>query len=121
MLGKLKIRCIYNKNGCEEILLLDNLENHEKICRFDKSFCEKCFCNLSVDHNCIESLFQSKQNLIESNNQLIDDNNKLKERLNFANDKISSLNSEIENYLRTIQELISANETVKKEKTINKV
>jgi hypothetical protein len=121
MLGKLKIRCIYDKNGCKEILLLDNLENHEKICRFDKAFCEKCFCNLSLDHNCIESLLQSKQNLIESNNQLIEDNNKLKEKLNFTNDKISSLNFEIENYSRTIQELTNANETVKNQKTKNEV
>jgi hypothetical protein len=114
MLGKLKIRCIYDKNGCEEILLLDNLEHHEKICRFNKSFCEKCFCNLSIDHNCIESLLQSKQNLIESNDQLIEDNNKLKEKLNFTNDKISSLNSEIENYSRTIQVLTNAKETINK-------
>jgi hypothetical protein len=121
MLGKLKIRCIYNKNGCKEILLLDNLENHEKTCRFDKPFCDKCLCILSVDHNCVESLLESKQVLIESNNQLIENNNKLKEELNLANDKIISLNSEIENYLRTIQELTNANGGKKIEKTKNEV
>ncbi len=104
-MGKLKIRCIYNENGCQEILLLNNLENHEKTCRFGKPFCDKCHCILSVNHNCVESLLESKQVLIESNNQLIENNNKLKEELNLANGKIISLNSEIEDYLRTIQEL----------------
>jgi hypothetical protein len=121
MLGKLKIRCINNKNGCQEILLLDYLENHEKTCRFDKPLCDKCLCILSVDHNCVESLLESKQVLIESNNQLIENNNKLKEELNLGNDKIISLNSEIENYLRTIQELTNANEAQNIAKTENEV
>jgi hypothetical protein len=121
MLGKLKIRCIYNKNGCQEVLLLDNLENHEKTCRFDKPFCDRCFCLLLADHNCVESLLQSKRILIETNNQLKESNSQLKEELNLANNKISSLNSEIENYLQTIQKLTNAIEEEKLEKTKNEV
>ncbi len=117
----MKIRCIYNKNGCQEILLLNNLENHEKTCRFGKPFCDKCLCILSIDHNCVENLLESKQVLIESNNQLIENNNKLKEELNLANDKIISLNSEIEDYLRTIQELTNANGVEKIAETKNEV
>ncbi len=121
MLRKLKIRYICYKNGCQEILSLDNLENHEKTCRFDKPFCDKCFCLLSADHNCVESLLQSKQMLIETNNQLKESNSQLKEELNLANNKISSLDSDIENYLQIIQELTNAIEEEKLEKTKNKV
>ncbi len=49
MLGKMRIRCIYDKNGCKGILLLDNLENHQKSCRFNKKICEKCFCDQSLN------------------------------------------------------------------------
>jgi len=69
MLGKLKIRCIYNENGCQQILSLDNLQNHEKNCSFN--FCDKCLCKRSVDHDCIKSLLESKQELVESNDKLV--------------------------------------------------
>jgi hypothetical protein len=59
MLGKMKICCINEKDGCKEILSLDNLDNHEKLCR-----CDKCFCILSGDHNCIQSLLDSEKRLI---------------------------------------------------------
>jgi hypothetical protein len=103
MLGKLKIRCIYNENGCKEILILDNLENHQKSCRFDKPICDQCFGLRSVDHNCVKYLLESQQKLIESNKEL-------QKELNSAKDKISSLEKEIESYLQTIQELTIANE-----------
>jgi hypothetical protein len=98
MLGKLKIRCTYSKNGCQEILLLDNLENHEKMCCFEKPFCDQCFCQQSVNHNCIESLLQSKQELIESYSEI-------ENELKLAKDEISVLKAENESYLLTIQEL----------------
>jgi E3 ubiquitin-protein ligase NRDP1 len=103
MLGKLKIRCIYSENGCKEILTLDNLEYHQKSCRFDKPICDQCFGLRSVDHNCVKYLLESQQKLIESNKEL-------QKELNSAKDRISSLEKEIESYLRTIQELTIANE-----------
>ncbi len=36
MLGKLRIRCINSEFGCEEIVLLDNLKNHQIICCLDE-------------------------------------------------------------------------------------
>jgi chromosome segregation ATPase len=107
MLGKLKIRCVYEKNGCKEILLLDNLENHEKTCCYDKKTCEKCFCDLSSDHDCVKSLLDSKQELTKSNEEL-------EKELKFATEKISSMKSEIENYLQTIQELKNSNKKEEK-------
>jgi hypothetical protein len=104
-LGKLKIRCIYNKNGCKEILFLDNLKDHEKICsfykkicRFDKKICDKCFCQESVNHNCFKSLLESKQKSEERIEEL-------QKELIISTNKLAVMNSEIENYLQTIQEL----------------
>jgi LPS O-antigen subunit length determinant protein (WzzB/FepE family) len=97
MLGKLKIRCIYEMNGCKEILLLDNLINHEKSCRFDKKICEKCFCSQSVNHDCVKSLLQSKQELTQSNDDL-------KKELKLLTEKNSTLKSTIENYLQRVRE-----------------
>jgi hypothetical protein len=107
MLGKMRIRCIYDKNGCKEVLMLENLENHEKLCRFNKKICEKCFCGQSLNHDCVKSLLDSKQELIKSNEEL-------QKELKIATDKISSMKSEIQNYLQTIQELTNFNVTDEK-------
>lgn len=96
MLGKLKIRCIYSINGCQEILSLNNLDDHQKSCRFET--CEDCFCIRSVDHNCVKSLLESKR---KSDEIIID----LRCELKLAYDKISSMKSEMDNYLQTSQEL----------------
>jgi hypothetical protein len=103
ILGKLKIRCIYDKNGCKEILSLDNLNNHEISCLFDKRTCEKCFCELSVNHDCIKSLLEAKKKVDEKINDL-------QIELKLAKEEISSLKSEKEKYLQTIQDISNANE-----------
>ncbi len=102
-MGKLRIRCIYEKNGCKEILSLDNLNNHQISCRFDKRICEKCFCELCVNHDCIKSLLEAKKKADEKINDL-------QIELYLAKEEISSLKSEKENYLQTIQEISNANE-----------
>jgi hypothetical protein len=114
MLGKLKIRCIYDKNGCQEILLLDNLDNHQKSCRFENLLCDKCLCEEPVDHDCVKSSLESKQKLTQSNTEL-------KDELKSAKEMISSLKSEIESYLQTIQGLSNANELKELPKTSNEV
>ncbi len=95
-MGKLKIRCAYSLNGCKEILSLNNLENHQKICRFEN--CENCFCIKSIDHNCVKSLHEC----MKKSNEIICD---LRNELKLANDKISSMKSEMGNYLQTIKDL----------------
>jgi hypothetical protein len=96
LLGNLKIRCKFSINGCEEILAIDDLDNHQKSCHFEK--CKTCFCINSVDHNCVKSLLESKL----KSDELIND---LQNKLKLANEKMSSMNSEIDNYLQTIQAL----------------
>jgi hypothetical protein len=103
MLGKLKIRCIYDKNGCKEILSLANLNNHQNSCLFGKKICEKCFCEQSLNHDCIKTLLELKQ---ESDRKI----NELQNELKLAKEEIFSLKSEKENYLQTIEEVSKANE-----------
>jgi hypothetical protein len=91
MLGKLEIHCINKKNGCDEILKLENLELHEKSCLYVKSMCDSCKCQMSPRHNCVKSLLETKYMLIELSEDL--------------KTEINSLKSENENYLRTIQQL----------------
>ncbi len=102
-MGKLKIRCIYQENGCEDVLLLENLVNHENSCQFNKKICKKCLCDKLVDHDCIQSLLDFKQKLLQTNNELED-------KLNSALNQISFLKSENEKYLLSINELSNANE-----------
>jgi hypothetical protein len=52
-MGMLKIRCIYEKNGCEEILFLNNLTNHERSCPFERNLCRICACERSLEHDCV--------------------------------------------------------------------
>ncbi len=106
-MGKLRIHCINVKNGCKEILLLDKLDNHQKSCRFDKKTCGKCFCDQSVNHDCIRSLLESKQKLIQTNEE---DLKELKEKLKLSTEMNISMKSEIANYLQTIQDMSNANQ-----------
>ncbi len=65
--------------------------------------CQKCFCDQSDNHDCLKSLLESKQIVIQNNEEL-------KKELQIAKDKISSLETEIEDYIRTIEGLTSANQ-----------
>jgi hypothetical protein len=100
-LKKLKTRCIYEKNERIDTLFSDN---HESSDWLTKKICEKCFGHKCVDHDCVKSLLDFKQQLLQTNDEL-------EIKLNSALNQISSLKSENENYLLLIQELSNANET----------
>jgi hypothetical protein len=74
----------------QEILLLDNLENHEKHV-VSINCVRKVFFHLSVDHDWVKSLLKSNQKLVEKNADL-------QKEQNSTTDKIESLNAKIENY-----------------------
>ena len=65
--------------------------------------CQKCFCDQSANHDCIKSLLESKQIVIQYNEEL-------KKELQIAKDKILFLESDAEDYVATIQGLISSNQ-----------
>jgi len=74
-MAKLIIRCLFEENGCKEIL-----ENHEKSCSFDIKICEKY---------CIKSLLESKEKL---DKRILE----LEDEFTSAKDEINSLKSALE-------------------------
>ena len=57
IIGKLKINCDYEFNGCQESVELAQLSKHTTIC--EHRLCKTCGLSLisaSVDHNCIDNL-----------------------------------------------------------------
>ncbi|CAG2116326.1 unnamed protein product, partial [Medioppia subpectinata] len=57
MIGKLKIRCEYEWNGCPEVCPLESLSTHLKTCQH--KWCQTCGLSVGLvrdDHNCIEGL-----------------------------------------------------------------
>ncbi|CAG2104729.1 unnamed protein product [Medioppia subpectinata] len=57
MIGKLKIRCDYEWNGCPEVCPLESLSTHLKTCQH--KLCQTCGLSvnpISDDHNCIEDM-----------------------------------------------------------------
>ncbi len=109
-MGKLKIRCIYETNGCKDVIFLENVYSHEKSCQFNKKICVKCLCDQLHDHDCIQSLLDFKHKLLQNNTELLQKNNELEDKLNLALNKISNLESENKTYFLLIHELSNANE-----------
>ncbi|CAG2103268.1 unnamed protein product, partial [Medioppia subpectinata] len=57
IIGKLKIRCDYEWNGCPEVCPLESLSTHLKTCQH--KLCQTCGLSVGLvkdDHNCIEGL-----------------------------------------------------------------
>jgi len=95
ILAKLKICCENRDKGCNEVLLLDNLNNHIKSCRFKKELCKQCKCEIFDGHNCVKCLLEV--------------NAKLADKLKSASIRIESLEKENEKYLQTIRDLTNTN------------
>ena len=62
MLGKLEIHCEFKHQGCEEVVILENLNQHTMKCKYNqwnrKMKCKKCFCEYpdKSRHDCVEAL-----------------------------------------------------------------
>lgn len=65
-LGRLRVRCVYDPNGCQVILPYNTLEEHERQCEFERVPCRVCQLPLSkrppvVEHTlrvCFEELMR---------------------------------------------------------------
>jgi len=95
MLGKLKISCSNRTKGCEQIILLDNLNDHIKLCSFNGKICKICQFEILDGHNCVKCLREA--------------NKKLEDVLENASIRIKSLEKENQNYLQTIQNISNTN------------
>lgn len=79
---------------------MENIENHEKYCIFDKQLCKVCNFVANSEHDCLKSLLDYKQNM-----SIIMD--KLGQELEDSNALSQNLRSQIDNYSRTIKDMIS--------------
>jgi dynactin complex subunit len=114
MLSKLKINCIYEKNGCKEILSIDSLESHEKTCRFEKGICALCACEKLKGHNCIESLLKKNKELVEKV-EILEKNlsSSLKHNITLT-ENIGKKNSELEKISKELAQIHKKPENKKK-------
>jgi hypothetical protein len=97
MLGNLKISCPFKEIGCDEIMLLENHDNHLIKCRFNKKLCKDCECEILDNHNCVRSL-------LESNKCLKQDLNTELVKSEILSRKLHDLKLENESFLQTIQD-----------------
>ena len=49
-LNELNIHCVYNNRGCEEIVQLQHLDNHEATCGFTPAVCTNPGCGAILNH-----------------------------------------------------------------------
>ncbi len=98
MLGNLKISCPFKEKGCDEIMLLENHDNHLIKCRFNKKLCKDCECEILNDHNCVRSLLEANKYLKQSLNTELVKNEILSRKLHDSK-------LENENFLQTLQNL----------------
>jgi hypothetical protein len=70
LLAKLKIRCDYEKDGCDHVSQLENLTTHlTKYCSFNPDRkCRDCGAlkDENIEHNCIQNLFAMVKSSSES-------------------------------------------------------
>ena len=97
-LDKLKTKCNYESNGCQEVVEFGSLSSHLKECLH--RICSKCGFTLGrvEDHNCVQLLISDNKRLKQELNQCLNQFSSLKEvknNNNELNDKISKLESQL--------------------------
>jgi hypothetical protein len=73
LISKLKIHCKFRNSGCNLIIKLEDLENHELNCDFDPSkICYKCNFNMhpAEEHDCVSNLMATNFSLVDEVSRL---------------------------------------------------
>lgn len=113
MLSALRLSCKFKDKGCDQILFLENYDNHIELCPFNKKVCPICQCEVLVDHNCIESLLELNKYLKEDMDSALNKNQLLSQ-------KLQEFKREKDGLLQTIQNL-SKDSPVLRSKNFSKV
>ncbi|XP_054163540.1 E3 ubiquitin-protein ligase NRDP1-like [Oppia nitens] len=101
IIGKLKIRCDYEWNGCSLVMALESLSAHLKEC--PHRLCPTCCLNVGPSreqHNCIDQL---KNEMNNWRNRFLETEQKLKEMLvenNELNRQVMSLQNRVKPYIK---------------------
>jgi hypothetical protein len=77
--SRLKLKCIFETNGCHNICRIEDLESHQNKCQFsplseldcDKGCGASMVRNKASNHNCVEYLKKIIENLMEEKEGLI--------------------------------------------------
>jgi hypothetical protein len=135
-LNSLKVKCIYNFNGCNKIMDYQSVRSHEEECVYKEKLCEECnskilkknyhthivLCkesltdNLTIDMNQIIIYFQEKLEKLEKEN--IDDIERLRkiffDSYEQKESTIRKLLSKMEHQQHTIEEIVKEREKIDK-------
>ena len=101
MIGKLKISCDYDSNGCKESVELESLSQHMTRCEY--RFCKTCEfrpIGESDEHNCIEVLKNESNEWKEKYEKSLNTIKELEDKLKAENIRIKELNEKLEEELR---------------------
>ena len=99
MIGKLKINCDYDFNGCQESVELAKLYDHMTVC--EHNICKTCGLSFTMpwaDHNCIELLKDLSNDWKVKYEKSVDEKNQMKEKFEKSEQKYDK-------YLETIKKL----------------
>ena len=100
IIGKLKISCDYESNGCKESVELESLSQHMTRCEY--RFCKTCGfrpIGESDEHNCIEVLKNDRNEWKVKYEKSVNINKEFEDKINAEINRINGL------HLQTIKEL----------------
>jgi hypothetical protein len=77
LISKLRIHCKFQNSGCDSIVELEKLEDHELNCGFNPNkFCDTCdfIIHLGEEHDCLTNLMATKLSLVDEISRLRGEN-----------------------------------------------
>ena len=112
----LKIKCNFHSKGCQQLMKINDLENHLLNCDFrPNQLCKTCGIvrKLNESHDCLENLKNNELN--EKNKELMAKNNELNEINKKLMVEISKYLEEKESSEKIIEDLTKKNLEIKSE------
>ena len=105
-LNELKIRCVYHDRGCQEILQLQDIEQHENSCGFALAICTNRGCDVTVN----------KRDFIRHENEVCD----LRKLKCHSCEEITKTLANVDKRVENVEKNMPTNLTVKREMAVLK-
>ena len=84
LLNKMRIKCDFYSNGCQEMTKVSEMEKHIKTCAYNPiKECTKCGFTGDSSHNCIDYLILENKRLREENSRLATNQMEVRMRCNY--------------------------------------
>ena len=85
ILKSLKFFCPMQNKGCTELVTVESIFDHAKVCKHTVTECSTCKHQVKTEdmqsHNCVEYLLQQNNLLKSQNQEYLNQNNALKEEI----------------------------------------